>query len=121
MNPVTFRPLIASNLKGTYIGKGKILGKGVFANCDFRKGEIVIKYDLKQLTHKEHHKLSRIEKNFVHFHKGKLFLYSIPERYVNHSNNPNTFQDLNKKCDIALRKIKKGEEITTDASKDDVL
>jgi SET domain-containing protein len=44
----------------------------------------------------------------------------VPERYVNHSNTPNTKQDLVNFADVALRDIKAGEMITTDATKDDV-
>ncbi len=101
------------------IKKGKMLGKGVFANQDFKKCQIVIKYRLKPLTEEEFLKLPKKERDFTHQHKGKIYLYSSPERYVNHSPNPNTRQDLKKKCDIAKRNIKKGEEITTDATKDD--
>lgn len=57
---------------------------------------------------------------FTHTHSGQIYLYSEPERYVNHSDTPNTVQDLSRQCDIALRKIVKGEMITTDATKDDV-
>tara|TARA_Y100000310_G_scaffold97292_1_gene94947 strand:- start:767 stop:979 length:213 start_codon:yes stop_codon:yes gene_type:complete len=32
---------------------------------------------------------------------------------------PNTLPDLKNKCDVAIRDIKKGEEITTNATKDD--
>lgn len=102
------------------IGKGNMSGKGVFANRNFNKGETVIKYNLKPLTNKEFDKLSKSDKNFVHKHLGKLFLYSSPERYVNHSSNPNTVQDLKNKCDVALRDLSKGEEITTDSTKDDI-
>ncbi len=101
------------------IGKGKIVGKGVFANRNFKKGEVIIKYNLKGLTKKEFQELPEMEKNFVHNLRGKLYLYSSPERYVNHSSNPNTIQDLKNKCDIAIRDIRKGEKITTDATKDD--
>ncbi|MEK6937028.1 MAG: SET domain-containing protein [Nanoarchaeota archaeon] len=97
-----------------------ILGKGVFANRNFEKDEVVIKYNLKHLTKVEFENLPKKEKNFVHNHFGILYLYSVPERYVNHSLTPNTIQDLKKKCDIATRDIKKGEEITTDATKDDL-
>ncbi len=93
--------------------------KGVFANRDFKKGEVVIKYNLKALTIKEFQNLPEDEREFVHSHNGVLYLYSIPERYVNHSSSSNTYQDLKNKCDIALRDIKKDEEITTDATKDD--
>ena len=102
------------------IGKGNLAGKGVYANRDFKKGEVVIKYNLKPLTEKEFENLPESEKMFTHTHWGTINLYSEPERYVNHSDNPNTYQDLINQCDIALRDIKKGEEITSDATKDDV-
>ncbi len=94
--------------------------KGVFANRDFKKGDVVIKYNLKALTKEEFGKLPKSEKKFTHEHRKQIYLYSIPERYVNHSTDPNTRQDLKKKCDVAIRDIKKGEEITTDSSKDDI-
>lgn len=102
------------------IGKGNLAGKGVFANRDFKKGEVVIKYNLRPLTDKEFENLPESEKEFTHTHWGNTYLYSEPERYVNHSQNPNTHQDLKNKCDIALRDVKKGEEITTDATKDEI-
>jgi SET domain-containing protein len=108
-------------MKDVILKKSKIgqFGKGVFAQRDFKKGERVIQYQLKELSEEEYSHLSSTEKQFVHQHKGIKYLYSIPERYVNHSSTPNTIQDLNSKCDVALREIKKGEEITTDSSKDD--
>ncbi len=102
------------------IGKGKLAGKGIYANRDFKKGEIVIEYNLKTLTKEEYKNLPKGEKMFTHTHWGVIHLYSEPERYVNHSLNPNTYQDLVRKCDIALSDIKKGEAITTDATKDDL-
>ena len=102
-----------------FIGTGKLEGKGVFAYRSFRKSEVVIEYHLTPLTRIEYEKLPKIERQFTHTHHGQIYLYSSPERYVNHSSTPNTFADLEKKCDIALRDIKKGEEITTDSSKDD--
>ena len=94
--------------------------QGVFAGRDFKEGEVVVKYNLKALTKEDFDALSEDEKEFTHSHHGVTYLYSIPERYVNHSPTPNTIQDLELQCDIAKRNIKKGEEITTDASKDDV-
>lgn len=102
------------------IGKGNLLGKGVFANRNFKKGEVVIKYQLKSLTLREFQKLSKSEKMFTHKHWGTMYLYSEPERFVNHSDSPNTYQNLKKQCDIALRDIVKGESITTNADKDDI-
>ena len=100
--------------------KESVLGRRVFADKNFKEGERVIKYNLKPLTPQDYQKLPTGEKKFTHQHYGKIYLYSSPERYVNHSANPNTIQDLRKKCDIAKQEIKKGEEITTDSSKDDI-
>lgn len=102
------------------IGKGNLAGKGVYANRDFKKGEVVIKYHLKPLTPEGYKSLPKSEKVFTHTHWGVIHLYLEPERYVNHSKNPNTYQDLTNKRDVALRDIKKGEMITTDATKDDI-
>jgi len=102
------------------IGKGKLAGKGVYANRDFKRGEIVIKYHLKPLTKEEYKALPKSEKMFTHTHWEQIYLYLEPARYVNHSNTPNTYQDHVNKCDIASRDIKKGEMITGDATKDDI-
>lgn len=103
-----------------FIGKGKLAGKAVYAARDFKKGEVVIPYHLKKLTKEDYKHLPETEKIFVHSHHGHMFLYQESERYVNHSKSPNTYQDHTKKADIAIRDIKKGEMITTDARKDDV-
>lgn len=102
------------------IGKGNISGKGVYANRDFKKGEVIIKYHLKQLTKEEYKNLPKSEEMFTHTHWGVIYLYSKPERYVNHSENPNTYQDHINQSDMAFRDIKKGEMITCDHIKDDI-
>lgn len=102
------------------IGKGKLAGKGVYATKDFKKGEIVIKYTLKPLTHEEFKSLLKSEKRFTHSQWNQIYLYSEPERYVNSSKTPNTYQDHKIQADIALQDIKNGEMITTDATKDDI-
>lgn len=110
----------SSNMSDVILGVGNLAGKGVYAARDFRKGEIVIRYALKKLTQLEFDNLPEDEKEFTHTNKGAMYLYSVPERYVNHSDDPNTYQDHGRKCDVALRDIKNGEMITTDATKDDV-
>src|SRR5215469_9661742 len=102
------------------IGKGKLAGKGVYAARDFKKDEVVIQYNLKLLTLKEYERLPESEKMFTHSHNGQIYLYSEPERYVNHSFHGNVCQDLDRHCNIALRDIKKGEAIAGDATKDDI-
>lgn len=110
----------ASGLNDIVIGNGNLDGKGAYAARDFRKGEVVIAYNLKPLSKEDYSNLPESEKQFTHTHWGQIHLYGIPERYVNHSSDPNTSADLKNKCDVALRDIKKGEAITTDALKDDV-
>jgi len=109
-------------MKDAIIKKSNIgqFEKGVFANRDFKKGEVVIKYRLKPLTEKEYQNLPENEKMFTHSHWGQIYLYSIPERYVNHSKNGNVYPDLKRQCDIAIKDIKKGEEICGDSTKDDI-
>ena len=102
------------------IGKGNLAGKGVYTARDFKKGEVVIKYNLKPLTKQEFENLPQGEKEFVHTHREVIHLYLEPERYVNHSEKPNTYQDLENFSDVASRDIVKGEMITTDATKDDI-
>lgn len=102
------------------IGEGKLAGKGVYAARDFRKEEVVIKYTLKAVTKAEYKALPKSEQMFTHTQRGTIYLYSEPERYVNHSNEPNTYQNHELQADIALRDIPKGEMITTDDTKDDV-
>ena len=102
------------------VKNSKIHGKGVFANRSFKKGEIVIKYNLKELSKEEFNKLPESEKHFTSKEKGKIWLFPSPERFVNHSCEPNTNPNLNDKFDFAIRDIKKGEEILTDYTKDDV-
>lgn len=111
-------------MNGVIIGKGKLAGKGVYADRDFKKGEVVIQYNLKPLSDDEYKKLPASEKMFTHLHGTVRQLYSIPERYVNHSDNPNTYhrvKSFKDQADVALRDIKKGEMITGDATKDDFI
>lgn len=106
-------------MQGVIVGKGNLSGKGVYADKDFRKGDVVIHYTLTPLTEEEYDSLAVAEKDFVHMHWGQRYLYGEPERYVNHSSDPNTLPDLKNRCDVAIKDIKRGDPITTDATKDD--
>jgi len=100
------------------VKRSPIHGKGVFAATNFKKGEMVIKYNLKPLTDAEYASLPESEKHFTTHKEGKYWLFSSPERFVNHSCEPNTHPINN--ADVAIRDIRKGEEITTDYRLDDV-
>jgi hypothetical protein len=51
------------DMSDVVIGKGKLAGKGIYANRKFFKGDIVIKYTLKLLTKEEWKLLPKSEKN----------------------------------------------------------
>lgn len=95
-------------------------GKGVYAVRDFKKGEVVIKYELTPLTFQELKALSPEDYAATHNLNGQIYLYPEPARYVSHSEDPNVRNDHDSCTDIALRDIKKGELITVDARYDDV-
>ncbi len=105
---------------GIEISSGNLDGKGVYAKKNFSKDEIVVTYSLIPLSETEYNQLSETEKQFTHSRNGQIYLYSEPERYVNHSDNPNTYQDFEIGADRALENIKTGEMITTDSNKDDM-
>lgn len=84
-----------------------------FANRNFKKGEVVIKWDLKALSEDEYKKLPQYEKeNFCHHRNGICWLYPDPERHVNRFSHPNVVPDFDKQANIALRDIIKGEELS---------
>jgi hypothetical protein len=97
------------------VKKSKIEGLGVFASRDFKKGEVIIKWDIFQkLKAKDIDKLSIEGKRYVANIDSEYILMPPPAKYVNHSCDANTY--VSNFCDIAKRDIKKGEEITTDYS-----
>jgi SET domain-containing protein len=101
-------------MKNIVVKKSGISGKGIFALRDFKKGEIVLKWNpkfirkdkIRRLPNKNIQYVSKIGKKFV--------LMQSPEKYVNHSCESNT--KMIGGCDVAKRNIKKNEEITTDYS-----
>jgi ketosteroid isomerase-like protein len=94
-----------------FIGKGNLAGKGVYAARDFKKGELVVPYNLKELTQEEFDALPEGEWEWTHTFYGKIYHFPEPERYVNHDDNPSTYPTPGK-GDVALRDIKRGEAIT---------
>lgn len=93
------------------VKKSKIQGKGVFANKDFKKGEIVLRWNPKKITKEEADKLTIKQKHYLYKERNKYFLMQSPEKYVNRSCDTNTIpKNL---CDVAVRSIKKGDEITS--------
>jgi len=95
----------------------KIHGKGVFASSDFKKGEIVLRWNISSTLSKEEIiKKSDEDKKHIAFFENKYVVMQEPEKYVNHSCNSNT--SIRNFCDFAIRDIKKGEEITGNYTED---
>lgn len=100
------------------VGKGKLGGKGVYANCNFRAGEKVLDWNLRKLSQEDYNKLTHEERKYVHSFWAEMYLFDIPSRFTNHSSKPNTRADFKLACDFALRDIEKGEMITTNATEE---
>ena len=97
----------------------KIHKKGVFSAKNFKKGEIVLKWHPLLLSKSAVEKVSPSQKHYVIKYGEKYILMQVPEKFVNHSCKPNTH--IRNCSDVAMRNIKKGEEITTDYGKEDGL
>lgn len=93
------------------VKKSKIHGKGVFAKRDFEKGEVIFQWNPKILTKLESNKLTPKQKNYLYKERNKYYLMQPPEKYVNNSCDANTA--IKNKSDVAIKNIKKGEEITS--------
>jgi SET domain-containing protein len=94
------------------IKQSKITGKGLFAARNIKKGEVVIAWHPKILSDEEFARLPTSQLHYVITDNKQKLLMQAPERYVNHSCDPNT-KPINR-SDIALRDIDTGEEITSD-------
>lgn len=98
------------------VKKSKINNKGVFADRKFKKGEVVLSWNPKALKASEAKKIPIGKRHYIYKSiDNGYFLMQSPEKYVNHSCDPNT--ETRNQCDVAIRDIKKGEEITSDYTK----
>jgi len=100
------------------IGVGSLAGKGVYAARQFQAGEVVVAFELTPLSQDEFLELPSGEHLFVHSYGGQRWLYPPPARWVNHSDEPSCYQDYERSCDVALRRIAVGEAITIDATQE---
>ena len=103
-------------MKKVIVKASGIEGKGLFAARDIKKGEVIVVWRPKKIVSvKGLKKLPRDEADHTTpTGDGRYIVMGVPERYINHSCNPNSY--VKNRKDRAMRKIKKGEEITSDYS-----
>ena len=90
-----------------------ISGQGIFARALIREGDVVLAWSPKVLTAEEVERLPANEREHYTYPEGNHVLWmQPPERYVNHSCEPNTH--VVGRSDVALRDIHPGEEVTSD-------
>jgi hypothetical protein len=101
------------------IDKSGIEGRGVFAIRPFLQRESILAIDDSRVVN-DHAPLQddEQERHCDYLERGRIVLMQPPERYINHSCNPNTHvKTVNgKRLVIARREIAAGEEITYDYS-----
>ena len=98
------------------ISNSRIHGKGIFANKDFNKGEIVLRWDSysRKISDQEYYKLPEGQKSMVL--SGRLYTSAL--QFMNHSCEPNVKSIEG--YDTAVRDIEEGEEITCDYHKESI-
>jgi len=91
-------------------------GRGVFAQKPFKKDEVILRMDKSDaFTDKDMESMSQYALSHAYtLGGGKNFRMKLPEKYINHSCNPNAFDRQG--VVRAMRNIKKGDEITYDYS-----
>jgi SET domain-containing protein len=99
------------------VQSSSIAGKGVIAKGPFRRGEIILEIDDSRIVDQAHplgpHDDAR---HCDYLAAEKVILMQAPERYINHSCDPNTYVKTvdGKRVVVALRAIAEREEITYD-------
>ena len=96
------------------ISTSPIHGKGLFAARDFDAGEKILSWAecAEILSDQDARDLPPYEQKFLSYIDGQNILFKAPARFINHSCDPNI---LGKEgYDVAIRSIKKGEELNAD-------
>lgn len=102
-----------------FVGESAIYGKGVFARRDFRRGEAILDIDDSHVV-TDPSSLTREQHDFEvdYLARGKMVIMQPPERYINHSCEPNSYVKTTSGVRrlYAMRDIREREEITLDYS-----
>ena len=106
-------------MDGVVINLSDIEGLGVFAARPFKSNDVILAIDDSRVVGRDtpltgHEQ----ERHCDYLEAGKVVLMQPPERYINHSCDPNTYvKTVNgKRLVIARREIQAGDEVTYDYS-----
>ncbi len=105
-------------MKNIYVSTSPIAGKGVSAGENIKRGEVVQTFKGKEKTHVVENKKDSVSDSYTNWlgvGRNKWIEVGYPLQYVNHSCNPNC-GIKGKVTIVALKNIKKDEEITIDYS-----
>lgn len=104
-------------MEGVEAKASNISGTGVIAQQGYRTGDVVLWIDDSRVVDAEHPLGDADDpRHCDYLEAGKVVLMGVPERYINHSCDPNTFVKTQngRRAVLALRDIAPGEEITYD-------
>lgn len=106
-------------MKKYIIKKTKKKGQGLFASKEIKKGEILFKVDLSKQKSYTPKKIAKMPNNehADYVGNGRYVISNHPYSFMNHSCNPNVIvkhETIARSVFIALKNIKKGEELTHD-------
>lgn len=104
--------LVVEAAKILEVRPSSIHGLGLFAKAFIPKGTVLPWSNSKEIGAAEFDQLSTEEKGYTDIQNGKRYLVGIPERFINHSCESNT--SPGNLCDITIRDLHIGEEITAD-------
>ena len=102
-----------------FVTESKIQGVGVFAARDFAEGEVVLSLDDSRVVDAEHPlrpERGEFARHCDYLEGGKVVLQKFPERHINSSCDPNVYarRGDGESLVVARRRIRAGEEITSD-------
>ena len=106
-------------MAGVVARGSQIEGLGVFAERRFDAGEVVLLIDTSRVVDEEHPlhpELGEQEEHCTQLPGGRVVLLPPPERYLNHSCDPNSYlKTLGGELQVVARRpIPSGEEVTLD-------
>ncbi len=104
--------------KNVRVAESSKEGKGVFAKRNFNKGDVVLEIDDTHVIEDENALTPEQHAYDLDYLEDKIVLMQSPEKFINHSCDPNTYTKTEHgiRRVIAMRDIKEGEEITYDYS-----